>query len=189
VLHGNAPRVEQLDCLPYLSAVLKESMRLLPPVAYGLRRATIDFDLSGVPVHSGDWVIFSNYLTHMNPEIYPYPKRFLPERWFAIEPSQYEYLPFSAGPRWCIGKPLAMMTMKLSLAVALQKWRWQVQPQARIDQRVRVTMRPRHGLPMMLAPQDREFCSVPVTGNILKMVEFSETIPMSAAAPAYRKAA
>ena len=143
VLNGKAPRLEQLDRLPYLSAVLKESMRVLPPVAYGLRRTEeIDFDLGGIEVRSGDWVVFCNYLTHVMPQLYPYPKRFLPERWFSIDPSQYEYLPFIAWFCWCIGKPLAMMTMKLSLVTAVQKWRWQVQPDAHIDQRVRVTMRP-----------------------------------------------
>jgi hypothetical protein len=79
-------------------------------------------------------------------------------------------LPFSAGPRWCIGKNLAMAMMKVVLARLVQKWRFTMAPNARIDRYVSVTMGPKFGMPMVLAPQDRRFVLVPVAGNVHEMV-------------------
>lgn len=174
VLGGRPPSIEQLESLPYLEAVLNESMRILPPVPYTLRRSKVEMDMLGIPVQAGDWVVLSHYITHRCPNLYPQPRRFLPERWFTIKPSQYEYLPFSAGPRWCIGRPMAMNMMKLTLAMAMQRFRWQVQPGARIDRMVRVTMSPKPGVPMVLAPQDRKFQAAPLAGAVAGMLDWTD---------------
>lgn len=174
VLGGRTPTIEQMEHLPYLEAVVNESMRILPPVPYTLRRSTVEIDMHGTPVHEGDWVILSHYITHRCPKLYPQPRRFIPERWFSIKPTQYEFVPFSAGPRWCIGKPLAMTMMKLTLAMVMQRFRMTVQPGARVDRLVRVTMSPRLGLPMTLMPQDRQFQAMPLTGNVAAMVDWTD---------------
>ncbi|HEV2095075.1 MAG TPA: cytochrome P450 [Chthoniobacterales bacterium] len=118
----------------------------------------------------GARVICSHYLTHHLPELYPEPERFRPERWREINPSQYEYLPFSAGPRMCIGAMFAMQVVKISLAMMLQQFRFTVVPGTRIDRVIRITMNPRHGLPMMVAPNDRKFERSAVHGQIREMV-------------------
>jgi cytochrome P450 len=171
VLNWSAPKLEDLDRLPYLETVLKESMRILPPVPFTIRIAARETELGGIPLRPRDRVICSHFITHHLPELYDEPERFRPERWFSIEPNQYEYLPFSAGPRWCIGKNLAMAMMKIVLARLVQKWRFAMMPNARIDRYVSVTMGPKHGLPMILGPQDRRFEVVPVRGNVHEMVE------------------
>ncbi|HLW67637.1 MAG TPA: cytochrome P450 [Gemmataceae bacterium] len=171
VLQWSAPSLEDMDRLPYLEAVLKESMRILPPVPFTIRIVSREAELGGVALRPRDRVICSHFITHHLPELYEEPERFWPERWFGIDPNQYEYLPFSAGPRWCIGKNLAMAMMKIVLARLVQKWRFTMAPHARIDRYVSVTMGPRHGMPMVLAPQDRRFEAVPVTGNVHEMVK------------------
>jgi cytochrome P450 len=171
VLQWAAPRLVDMDRLPYLDAVLKESMRILPAVPFTIRIVSRETELGGISLRPRDRVICSHFITHHLPELYEEPERFRPDRWFSIDPNQYEYLPFSAGPRWCIGKNLAMAMMKIVLARIVQKWRFTMAPNARIDRYVSVTMGPKHGLPMVLAPQDRRFEVVPVTGNVHEMVD------------------
>jgi cytochrome P450 len=161
----------ELERLPFLDAAIKESMRILPPVALTLRAVTRRTDVMGFPLKKGDRVVCSHYLTHRIPELYPDPNRFEPERWFQIRPGPYDYIPFSAGPRQCIGPVFATAVIKHVLAAVLPRFRFTVQPEARIDRAFRVTMIPRYGLPMTLHKQDRQFCRVPVRGNIHEMVD------------------
>ena len=105
------------------------------------------------------------------PELYPEPERFRPERWQSIDPGQYEYLPFSAGPRACIGAIFATQFLKISLALMLQRFRFSVVPGTRIDRVVRITMQPRHGMPMKIFDNDRQYSASEVSGQIHEMVE------------------
>ena len=169
-LGGDAPSFAQLDKLPLLDAVIKESMRLLPPVPFGIRATMHGARLGHLDLRDGDRVIFSHFITHHMPEIYPDPERFLPQRWFSIRPTQYEYLPFSAGPRLCVGYIFANVAMKTILAPILQQWRIEIESGARVDPAVRVTLAPRWGLPAILHRQDHDFQASPVTGSIHAMV-------------------
>jgi cytochrome P450 len=170
VLAGAPPRNEQLLQLPFLERVLKESMRILPPVPYTIRSATADVEMGGFKVPKNSRVICSHFLTHHQPELYPEPERFLPDRWLKIDPSQYEYMPFSAGPRACIGAIFAMQAMKISIAMILQRFRLQIVDGIRIERAVRVTMSPRHDIPIKIVAQDRKFRRSVVRGNICEMV-------------------
>jgi cytochrome P450 len=107
------------------------------------------------------------------PELYPEPERFLPDRWATISPSVYEYIPFGAGPHMCLGATFAMIEIKIVLALILQRYRLAVRPGARIDRHVKITMSPKYGMPMIVAPQDRQFAKskAGVRGNIHEMVE------------------
>jgi len=170
VLGGSAPGAQDLDRLVLLDHAIRESMRILPPVPFTIRVATRTTELNGSPVPQGSRVICSHYLTHHSPQLYAEPQRFLPERWESIHPGPYEYMPFSAGPRMCIGVPFAIMTLKISVAMILQRFRLQIVDGARIDRSVRVTMRPRYGLPAVVHAPDRRFVTSPVRGNIHEMV-------------------
>ena len=172
VLSGSPPRNDQLAQLPFLERVIKESMRILPPVPYTIRSATADVEMGGFNVPKNSRVICSHYLTHHQADIYPEPQKFRPDRWLTIDPSQYEYLPFSAGPRACIGAMFAMQSMKIALSMILQRFRLQVVPKTRIDRAVRITMSPRHDIPIAIHPQDRKFARNDVRGQINDMVEF-----------------
>ncbi|MFL5329026.1 MAG: cytochrome P450 [Gemmataceae bacterium] len=179
-LRGLAPRADQLPRLKYLDAVIREALRVLPPVPFAIRRPAAQVDLDGLVLEKGDRLIVSHYITHHDPEIYDEPERFIPERWFRIRPTAFEYLPFSAGPRMCSGFGFAMAELKIVLALALQRWRPTVMPGSQIDRTVKITMGPRHGLPMVFMPQDGLFTSTEVRGNIHDMVDLRPRIlPMT----------
>jgi cytochrome P450 len=172
-LRGAAPTVEQIKELPLLERVIKESMRLLPPAALGSRVSTAPFELGPYEMPKGAIVTFSQYLTHRLPELYPEPLKFRPERWERIDPSPYEYLPFGAGPRMCIGASFAMMEIKLVLAMLLQRYRLQVVPGANVDWQVKITLAPSNGMPMTVSAQDRQYTKTEVRGTIHEAVDLT----------------
>jgi cytochrome P450 len=173
ILQGDAPTVEQLEQLPLLDAVIRESMRLLPSVPYTIRAVTQPTELSGLPLNIEDRVLCSHYVTHRMPEIYAHPARFDPLRWFTIRPTPYEYLPFSAGQRVCIGRYMAMMMMKISLALIVQRRSLRVADRTRIDRSVKVTMGPRRGLPMWATAPGQRWQTTELAGNINEMVDWA----------------
>ena len=172
VLGGDAPTREQLPQLSFLDRVIKESMRILPPVPFTIRAAEEDqIPMGSLTLSHGARVICSHFLTHHLPDIYPEPELFRPDRWREIDPTQYEYLPFSAGPRACVGAMFAIQVLKISLAIILQKFRFAIVPDAQIDRVVRITMNPRYGMPVVLHENDRRYESSQVRGQIHEMVK------------------
>ncbi len=170
-LRGSAPTVEQLKELPLLERVIKESMRVLPPASLGSRISTAPFALGPYELPEGAIVTFSQYLTHRMPDLYADPQKFRPERWEEIDPSPYEYLPFGAGPRMCIGAAFAMMEIKLVLAMLLQRYRLAVMPGTTVDYQVKITLSPKRGMPMVVVPNNRQFAKTEVGGNIHEAVD------------------
>jgi cytochrome P450 len=155
----------------WLDAVVKESMRLLPPVPFQVRKALRNTDLIDCKIGRDTRVILSPFLTNRLPELYPDGDRFKPERWSRIEPSQYEYLVFSAGPRMCIGYWFAMTFLKIAIAQIVRTYRLRIVPRARIDCRVAISMWPSRGIPVIIHRQDRRFSASPVTGNICELIQ------------------
>ncbi|HEV7746379.1 MAG TPA: cytochrome P450 [Pyrinomonadaceae bacterium] len=173
VLHGEEPTFDQLGNLPLLERAIKESLRLMPPFAFARRYAAGVCQLGPIQLSAGCRTIFSPYITHRMPEIYSEPLRYLPARWEKIRPSQYEYLPFGAGSHFCLGMRFAMLEMKIVLSSIIQRYRLTVQPNARIDRVVRITIQSKRGLPMRINRQDRKFRRNPIVGNIHEMVTFA----------------
>ncbi len=170
VLGGAAPAVEQLGKLTKLEHVIKESMRIIPPAALMSRISTGPFELGPYSFPKDTFITFGQIITHHMPELYAEPARFNPGRWETIDPSPYEYLPFGAGPRMCIGATFAMTEIKLILAMLLQRYRPAVPAGAQIDWQLRVTLAPR-ATPMIVHAQDRQFRKEPVHGNIHELVD------------------
>ncbi|XP_049532441.1 cytochrome P450 4d2-like [Anopheles darlingi] len=114
-----------LQNFKYLDMVVKESLRLLPPVSIIGRRLVEDLELNGVTVPAGTDITIQIYVIHRNPEVFPDPERFDPER-FADESTQrrgpYDYIPFSIGSRNCIGQRFALMEMKITLVRLLANY-------------------------------------------------------------------
>lgn len=154
-LNGEAPTVDDLAKMPLLDAVVKESMRLLPPVPLHPRIVAKDSELGGHTLPAGSEVILSIFHMHHDPEVFPDPRRFDPRRWETIKPSVYEYNPFSAGPRMCIGAAFASMEIKIVLAMLLSRFRLELPAGAKIDHRVAITMAPSGGLAMDVHRPDR----------------------------------
>jgi cytochrome P450 len=94
----------------------------------------------------------------------------LPQRWETINPSPYEYIAFSAGPRMCVGATFAMMEMKIILAILLQRYRLSLAPGAKVNYRV-LPILSTPTLPMTIHPQDRQFRPSPARGTIRELVE------------------
>jgi cytochrome P450 len=171
VLSGQAPTAEQLGQLSLLDRVIKESMRILPPVPYSTRTSTGPFDLGPYHLPARTTVAYSHFITHRLPDLYAEPQRFVPDRWLAIHPSAYEYLPFGAGPRVCIGAAFATMVLRVVLAMILQRFNLNLIRGTRIDRAVAVTMFPRHGMWMQIEPATTSPRYVPVRGNIHDLVQ------------------
>jgi cytochrome P450 len=169
-LRGGAAGLEELEKLPLLDAVLRESMRILPPVPYAIRLVRDAGSLGGMQLRDRDRVIVSHYVTHHLPELYTDPERFDPSRWERLRRGPYEYLPFGAGPRTCIGINFANAAMKLALAAIAPRFRLSVPPGTRVDRAVAVTLSPRGPLPMRLhGPGDAPPPAF-VAGNVREMV-------------------
>lgn len=172
-LKGDAPTVEQLGKLPLLDAVVKESMRLLPPVPLHPRIVAEDHELAGVFLPKRTELFLSIFHLHHDPALFDEPRRFLPSRWSRIKPTTFEYNPFSAGPRMCIGAAFATIEIKIVLAMLLQRFRVELTGGTKIDRRVAITMAPKHGLPMRVRRADRAWRSGPRTfrGDVRELVE------------------
>jgi cytochrome P450 len=147
-LHGEAPTVDDLARLPLLDAVVKESMRVLPPVPLHPRIVAEDSELGGYRLPAGSEIFLSIFHMHHDPTVFSEPDLFRPRRWETIKPTVYEYNPFSAGPRMCIGASFATMEIKIVLATLLQRFRLEIPEGARVDPRVAITMAPKGGLSM-----------------------------------------
>ena len=115
-------------------------------------------------------VHYSPYITHRLPDLYPEPDRFLPERWSRFDPPVYGYIPFSNGPRRCIGATMALLEIKLMLSMLLPRFRLSLSPGTRVDPLVRATIRPKGGLPMRIHAQDKRFERSAVRGKIHDLV-------------------
>jgi cytochrome P450 len=171
---GDAPpSIDALEAMPLLDAVTKEAMRLLPPVPWIARRVRGETELGGAVLRPRDYVVVSIYGTHLDPDVFPRPLEFRPQRWLGLQPDGYAYLPFSAGPRTCIAKALGTTTINMMVAMILQRFRLSMVPGSRIDRTVNVTLAPKYGLPMVVARQDGDFRAAPVRGNIHQMVDLS----------------
>jgi cytochrome P450 len=175
-LRGAPPTVEQLAEMPLLDRVVKESQRLLPASAIlFFRAAQQPFAMGGHELPAGTRLLTSPFVAHRDPAVFPEPRRFAPERWERLEPSTYEYLPFGAGPRLCLGAQFAAQAVRIALAAMLSRFRFELVAGARIDHLVRgITLGPRNGLPMKLSQARGSFeppPAAPVRGDIHALVD------------------
>ncbi|KAK6468693.1 cytochrome P450 4F22 [Huso huso] len=147
--------VNDLSQLPFTTMCIKESLRLHPPVNAVTRRFTKDIK---VPedrlIPSGNICLVSIYGTHHNPVVWPEPEvynpyRFDPEN--AKGRSSYAFIPFSAGPRNCIGQNFAMAEMKVVVALTLRRFR--VSPHTKeVRRKPELVLRAEGGLWLQLEP-------------------------------------
>ena len=166
VLRGRAPSVEQLNELVTLDAVLKESLRLFPPAAFGVRYTSRDCRIGPFALPKDAMLFVSSFVTHRVAAIYEDPLRFEPARWGAIKPSIYEYIPFGAGAHHCVGRQFALLEIKIVLAMLLQRFRPSIVSGTRIDRGMRISLVPNGGLPVVLGEPDRPPTRALVSGNI-----------------------
>jgi cytochrome P450 len=106
--------VEAIQGMHYLDGVVNETLRIWPPGLFGGRWSTRPFSLLGHTVPADRLILYSPYVSHRLPEVWPDPEEFRPERWDR-EPAPYSYVPFGGGHRRCIGFAFALLEMKAIL--------------------------------------------------------------------------
>jgi cytochrome P450 len=153
VLDGRLPTFDDLPQLKYVERVFSESMRLYPP-AWGIGRRNLEeYKIGDHLIPPRTVILMSPYVVHRDPRWYPEPDRFLPDRWLpenvAARP-KFSYFPFGGGARVCIGERFAWMEGVLLLAAIGQKWRLHLAPDARVETRALITLRPKYGMPMVV---------------------------------------
>jgi len=146
--------------LPWTAQVIKETMRLYPAIYMIARRSVRDVELGPYLVPRGT-VLFINIIgMHRRADIYPNPEQFDPERWSPEREKllpKHAYLPFSGGPRVCIGNHFALMEAQLVLATWLRHLRFDlVDPRQQVDFDGLFTLRPKGGLPLRVSQRSAE---------------------------------
>ena len=155
-----------------LDRVIRESMRLLPASAYSQRVNSVPLELGSLSLPRNTAIIFSQFMTHHRADVYEQADQFIPDRWLTISPTPYEYLPFGAGPRLCLGAALATFTIKTLLPRILKRFRVSMIPDSNVSGLVVSTMlNPISGLAMQIHAPDGQFATAPVCGNIHSLVE------------------
>jgi cytochrome P450 len=149
---GAAPiTAEGLRQLPYLDAVVSESLRLWPPGIAAGRQALQSIDVAGIRIEPGTLVMYYPNVTHRLPEAWPEPLEFRPERWLReapgyVEPPPLAFLPFGAGPRRCIGFAFALTEIKVLLSEVVRRLDLELVSSADPGRAGLASMRPKHGV-------------------------------------------
>ncbi|CAH1397983.1 unnamed protein product [Nezara viridula] len=112
------PSMEDYNKMVYLERVIKESLRLYPSVPIIGREAIEDVFLpsSGFLIPKGTQITMAIYALHRREDLFPDAEKFNPDRFLEPQKHPYAYIPFSAGPRNCIGQKFAMLDMKVIIS-------------------------------------------------------------------------
>ncbi len=153
VLQGKLPTLEDLGQLFYTQQIIKESMRLYPPVSLMGREAAVDTQIGDYEIPQGMAIMISQWVMHRHPKYFENPEVFQPERWtqeFEKQLPKGVYIPFGDGPRICIGKGFAQMEAALLLATIAQRFQIDLVPGYPIVPQPSITLRPENGLKVQL---------------------------------------
>lgn len=157
VLGGRPPTFEDAAQLSLTLRVIKESMRLCPPVYMLGRRAVRRTSLGGHTVRRNQVVLINTFGIHHRPDLYPDPERFDPDRFLPENEARrprLAYLPFGMGHRVCIGSQFALLEAQMVLASWLQRARFDLLDAARpIEFHPLITLRPRGAVRMSVTPR------------------------------------
>jgi cytochrome P450 len=107
----------------YVDAVLIEAMRVRPVVPFTIRLVVKPFELAGLRLDPGVLVAPFTWGVHRQPDIYPDPLAFQPERFLSRKPDNYAWIPFGGGLRRCLGGPLSMLEGKIILRTIFEELR------------------------------------------------------------------
>ena len=173
VLIGQHPElqarlVEEIDTLersPLLDQVIKESLRLYPPIHIGNRRVIEDLEFEGGTVPAGERMFYSIYLTHRDSTIWENAEDFCPERFaHGRKTPPFSYIPFGGGPRACIGAAFGQAEARVVLRRLLQTHRFEF-TNHKVSAHMGATLEPRPGVKMKVfrrSPTSPDVVSSPI---------------------------
>ena len=142
--------------LSFPSMVFQEAMRLYPPVKVIVRQAREADAIAGFHIPAGSLILISPYITHRHPDLWPDPEQFDPQR-FAPEQveqrSRYAHIPFSAGPRICLGGSFSLLEASIVLTMVTRRYRLRLVPGHPVVHSMNVKTPPLFGMPMTLHPR------------------------------------
>ncbi len=153
-LNGRSPGPADVAALLYTERVIKEAIRLYPPIWAMVRNPLKDCEIGGYRVPAGSAIIMSQWVMHRDPRFYDEPERFDPDRWLGERAKglpRFAYFPFGGGPRTCIGASFAMMEAVLILATVAQQYQVRLTAGFVAEPMPTITLRPRHGIQAVLA--------------------------------------
>jgi cytochrome P450 len=158
VLGDRLPTYDDLHRLTYTAMVIEEVMRLYPPVWLLPRKAQAADQIGGYDVPAGADVLICPYTLHRHPAFWDAPERFDPERFDpgrVADRPRYAYIPFGAGPRFCVGNNLGMLEAAFVVAVVSRELRLTKPAGATVVAEPMLSLRVRGGLPMFIEPARR----------------------------------
>jgi cytochrome P450 len=152
VLGGRRPTFADAERLPWTQACFLEAMRVFPPAWIIPRECVKDDVIAGHEIKKGDSILIPIHALHHDERFWPRPEvfdptRFLPEN--VRERHRCSYLPFAAGRRVCAGKAFAVIEGTIVAAMMSQRFTYELVPGYPVEPEATLTLRPRHGLPMI----------------------------------------
>ncbi len=154
VLAREADPVKWLDAMPVTRAAFEEAMRLYPPAASISREALADEFYEDLHIRKGAQVQVMPWTVHRHRKLWDNPEAFMPERFLPQNRDRidrFQYLPFGAGPRICIGASFAMQEAMIGLGVLLSRFRFDTVAETKPWPVQKLTTQPEGGLPMRVA--------------------------------------
>ncbi|XP_020594044.1 carotene epsilon-monooxygenase, chloroplastic-like isoform X1 [Phalaenopsis equestris] len=175
VLGGRIPTYDDVKELKYLNRCIHESMRLYPHPPVLIRRAQAADILPGnFKVNAGQDIMISVYNIHRSPQVWEGAEDFVPERFDLEGPvpnetnTDFRFIPFSGGPRKCVGDQFALLEAIIALAIFVQNMNFELVPDQKISMTTGATIHTTNGLYMKLSPRnikEDNFFSLEGKGN------------------------
>lgn len=150
VLGSRPAAYGDFENLKYVTAVIKEAMRLYPPIHSIARRVVRDMTILEAPIKRGTFVVISPFVLHRRADYFPSPEDFVPERFLPERESaipRQSYIPFGAGARSCIGALFATLEATLVLATLTQQVSFESIGGGAPELQPLLTLRARGGVP------------------------------------------
>lgn len=146
-LGGDLPAIRAASslprtALPYTRAAVAESLRLYPPAWALFRTLPRPVEVDGITLREGDQVLAATFATHRDPELWPEPEEFRPERFTGRQPPAQQYFPFGAGPHQCLGRQFSLVEAQLTIGALLRAGVFEVRSDRDVSLRPAIALSP-----------------------------------------------
>jgi cytochrome P450 len=142
---------DSMKRLVYLQQVIQESLRIYPSVPFnGFTALKDDVLPGGYFVPKDTYVVYSAYILHRRPDLFPDPLTFDPDRFERKPPKPFEYMAFHGGPRECLGREMAFLEAKIMIVTLLGRFRMRMHPTAKVELKRAIILTARRGVRMKL---------------------------------------